>query len=249
MARFAVGLSLALLLSILAFSQSDPQALAFAAQSMSAMTGGATISDITFNGNATRTVGSDVGTGPATFYGKGQYESRLNLALSNGTRTEIRNSTNSAQGEWLDSNNNAYPFAQFNCLTDAVWFYPPLSSLSSASNSNTYQVLSYIGLETLNGESVQHIQSVWFGLALTTTDFYLDASTLLPVQINFNGHPDTDVSTNIPFQILFSNYQNLSGMLIPYHVQEIVNGNLLLDFSASSAAVNSGLSDSLFTIQ
>ena len=165
MARFAVGLSLALLLSILAFSQSDPQALAFAAQSMSAMTGGATISDITFNGNATRTVGSDVGTGPATFYGKGQYESRLNLALSNGTRTEIRNSTNSAQGEWLDSNNNAYPFAQFNCLTDAVWFYPPLSSLSSASNSNTYQVLSYIGLETLNGESVQHIQSVWFGLA------------------------------------------------------------------------------------
>jgi hypothetical protein len=247
MARFDVYVSLVVLISSLAAAQSGPQAITYAAQSISALSGGTAISDITLNGSATRTVGADVESGPATYYGKGQYESRLNLNLSNGNRTEIRTATNGPQGEWIDSNGNANPYAQFNCLTDSVWFYPALTSLSFS--GSTSQVLSYIGLETLNGESVQHLQSVWFGMSLTTTDFYLDAGTLLPVQMNFNGHPDTDASTNIPFQVVFSSYQNVGGALIPYHVQEYVNGNLLLDFTASSSVLNSGLPDTLFTLQ
>jgi hypothetical protein len=237
-------------LSLVASAQSNPQALQYAAQAISALTGNTTVSDITINANATRTVGSDVGTGTATFYAKGQYESRIDMVLSTGNRSEILNGANQSagpQGEWIDSGGNPHLYSSFNCMTDASWFYPAFSSLAFTSNPN--QVLSYVGAETLNGESVQHLQSTWNGSALTTMDFYLDASTYLPVAVNFNIHPDNDSSTNISVQVLFFNYQNVTGVLIPFHVQELLNGTVLLDATATSAVINSGLSDNLFTIQ
>jgi hypothetical protein len=231
-------------------AQSDPQALQYAAQAITALTGGTTVSDITISGNATRTVGSNVGTGSANFYAKGEYESRIDMTLSTGNRSEIINTSNplnSPQGEWIDANGNANPYSPFNCMTDPVWFYDALSSLAFTNNSN--QVLSYVGLENLNGESVQHLNSVWNGSALTSMDFYLDASTFLPAAANLTIHPDSDATTNIPVQVLFSNYQSVNGILVPFHIQELLSGTVLLDFTAISAVINSGLSDSLFTIQ
>jgi hypothetical protein len=246
--RFALLLTLGFfVLSTIALAQSDPQAITFATQSIAALTGGATVTDVTLTGNATRTVGSDVGSGPANFYAKGLYESRLDLNLNTGTRSEIRNSSNGPQGEWLGSDGTPYPYSSFNCLTDPVWFFPIFSSLASANDPN--QTLTYIGLETLNGESVQHLHSVWSGQQLTAMDFYLDAATFLPVAINFSAHPDNDPVTNTAMQILFSDYQNVNGVLVPYHIQELLNGTLLLDFTATSSIVNSGLLDSLFAIQ
>lgn len=247
MARFAVGVSLVLLFSSFAVAQSDPQALTYAAQSIAAMTGGTPIADVTLTGTATRTLGSDVGTGPATFYAKGQYESRVDLNLDSGNRSEIRNSSTAAQGQWIGSDGTAHRYSSFNCMTDTAWFFPALSSLAFSNNSN--QVLSYAGLETLNGASVQHLVSVWSGDPSTTTDYYLDAATFLPVQVNFSAHPDTSPTTNVAMQIVFSSYQNVNGALVPYHVQELLNGNVLVDFTATSSVVNSGLSDSLFVIQ
>ena len=60
---FTIGL---FALPTISLAQSDPQALAFAAQSLAALTGGTTVNDVTLSGNATLTVGSDVGSGTAT---------------------------------------------------------------------------------------------------------------------------------------------------------------------------------------
>jgi hypothetical protein len=227
---------------------SDPQALTLAAQSIAALTSGASIADFTLSGNVTRTAGSDVQTGSATLYGKGQNESRLDLGLSGGERTEIRNYTGaSPQGQWLGPDGTVTPFVQFNCLTDAIWFFPALSSLASA--SDPHQTLSYVGLETQNGSSVQHLRSLWFGQQISQTDLYLDATTLLPVSISINVHPDDDSSINIPVQVQFSNYQRVNSVLVPYHVQQFLNGGLLLDITVTNAVLNSGLSDNLFAIQ
>jgi hypothetical protein len=226
---------------------SDPQALTLASLSVAALTGGTAVTDITLTGNSTLTIGSDVGSGPAKLSAKGRYESRLDLNLDNGQRTEIRNSTGGPLAEWIGADGSSHLFALANCMTDAVWFYPTFSSLASANDPN--QTLSYIGLETLNGASVQHLHSVWSGQDFTSSDFYLDATTLLPVATSFNAHPDDDPTKNIAVQVLFSTYENLSGVQVPYHIQELFNGVLLLDFTATTAAVNSGLQDSLFAIQ
>jgi hypothetical protein len=76
----------------------------------------------------------------------------------------------------------------------------------------------------------------------------LDASTYLPVALTFNAHPDNDAGTNIPVEIDFSNYQQVNGVQIPFHVQKFLNGPLFLDVTVQSAVVNSGVPPSAFSV-
>ena len=86
-------------------------------------------------------------------------------------------------------------------------------------------VLSYIGLETRNGESVQHIQSYMYQpnqsaltptpQQLSTMDFYLDAITFLPSAVTFNAHPDNNATANLLLEVDFSNYQAVNGVVVP----------------------------------
>lgn len=233
--------------------QSDPQAVTYAAQSIAALTGGTTISDVTLTGSVSWNGGTDTGT--ATLRALGVGESRMDLALTGGTRTEIRDAqTGTSLGQWFAPNYASGYFAYQNCSTDAVWFFPALGSLAAGSNV----VLSYIGQESRNGENVQHIQSYVYqsspyGLSpspqqLSTMDFYLDATTLLPAAIAFDAHPDSDATSNILVEVDFSNYQTVGGVIVPMHIQRYQQGNLMDEVSVSGASFNTGLSLSIFTI-
>lgn len=212
----------------LAQNQSDPQALAFAAQSITAMVGNSTITDVTLTGNVTWTGSGTPESGTATLLALGTSESRMNLALPTGTRTEIRDSsTGLAQGEWIAESGASGAFSPQNTLTDAAWFFPALGSLTAGSSV----LLSYVGAETRNGESVQHLQSYLNQSGslpagfpsvqqLSTIDFYLDASTFLPSAVVFNAHPDNDANSNLVTEIDFSNYQMISGVNVPTRIQK-----------------------------
>jgi len=257
--RQSLIFALILTVSSLALAQgqpaSDPQALAFAAQSIAAITGGSSVNDVTLTANAAWT-GSDTETGNATLKALGTGESRVDLVLSGGTRTEIRDaSTGFAQGKWTAQDGSSGPFESHNCFTDAVWFFPTLTSLSAGANV----VLSYIGPETRNGTEVQHLQSYIYQPSqnaggdpspqqLSTMDFYLDASTLLPVAITYNMHPDEDANANILVEIDYSHYQMLGGVSVPLRIQRYSQGTLLLDLTVTSAEFNIGLALSTFAI-
>jgi hypothetical protein len=83
MARFVLGMPLILLLVSLAPAQnppqSDPQAVSFASQSIVALTGGTTVSDVTMTGSLTWSGRTDIL--PFSNQVEGQYDS-INL-LSN----------------------------------------------------------------------------------------------------------------------------------------------------------------------
>lgn len=233
---------------------SDPQAVAYASQSIAALIGSASISDVTLTGSVTWN-GSGTDTGTATLEALGTGESRMDLALTSGTRTEIRDAqTGTALGQWVNPDTSSGYFAFQNCQTDAVWFFPALGSLAAGSNV----VLSYVGQETWNGGQVQHIQSYIYQpnpppvgptpQQLSTIDFYLDASTLLPVAVTFNSHPDNNASANLPVEVDFSNYQSMNGVVVPAYVQKYQQGNLLVDIVVTGAAFNTGLSLSIFAI-
>jgi len=232
-------------------SVSDPQALNYAAQSIAAM-GSLVVNNVTLTGSVTWMAGSDTENGTATFLASSTGESRMDLALSSGTRTEIRDaSTGSPRGKWIAPNGASGKFAFHNCQTDAVWFFPVLSSLAAGPDI----VLSYVGRENHDGQDVQHIRAYrsFQGAPdifqrLATMDFYLYATTLLPSAITFNNHPDNDMSRNITMEVTFSNYQPMSGMNIPLHVQQFVEGTLVLDITISNAAFNTGIALSNFAI-
>src|SRR5213594_1742334 len=161
MARFVVALSLSLFAASLALAQnppaSDPQALSFVAQSIVAMTQGAAITDVTITGNANWIAGSDNETGQLTLRAKGVAESRIDLNLSGGTRTEIRNDTAGfPQGESIRPDGSVRAWATHNCWINASWFFPALSFLSATSDPTL--VFSYIGLETHRQATVQHLR-------------------------------------------------------------------------------------------
>jgi hypothetical protein len=233
---------------------SDPQALAYAAQSIAAMTDGVAISDVTLTGNVTWNAGgTDAGTASLKALGSG--ESRMDLSLTSGTRSEIRDAqTGAPLGQWIAPNNASGRFAFQNCWTDAVWFFPAFGSLAAGPNV----VLSYVGQTTWNGEQVQHIQSYVYqpnqsGLTpspqrLSTLDFYLDATTLLPAAVTFNAHPDNNANANLLVEVDFSNYQTVSGVVVPMHIQRYLQGNLMVDVVVTGASFNTGLSLSIFTV-
>lgn len=235
---------------------SNSQALSYAAQSIASLTGGNSINDVTLTGTVTWTAGSDTETGTATLSALGTGESRMDLALSTGTRTDIRDSsTGTPLGKWITQGNASGMFAFHNCQTDAVWFFPALGSLVGGANV----VFSYVGLETRNSMNVQHIQSYMYQSissasskpslqTLSTMDFYLDATTLLPSAITFNAHPDNNAGANISVEVDFSNYQAVEGITVPMHIQKYVQGTLTIDLTVSSAVFNTGLSLSTFAV-
>jgi hypothetical protein len=257
--RVAVGVCLFAVLALSSvFGQnpptSSPQAVAYAAESIAALTGGITISDVTLTGSVTWN-GSESGT--ATLLVLGMGESRMDLALAIGTRTEIRDAqTGVPLGQWIAPSNASGLFAPQNCATDAAWFFPALGSLAAGPNV----VLSYIGQQTWNGTNVQHIQSYVYNAIqpppgpgpssqqLSTMDFYLDATSLLPVAITFNAHPDNNSGINLPVETDFSNYQTIGGITVPMHIQKYQQGDLMIDVVVSGAAFNTGLQLSIFTV-
>jgi hypothetical protein len=235
---------------------SDPQALAYAAQSIAALTGGTQINDVTLTGSVIWTAGSDTESGTAKLKALGVTESRLDLMLTGGTRSEVRDSsTGTAFGQWILPGHSSGYFSPENCFTDPVWFFPALGSLSGGPSV----VLLYVGQEARNGATVQHIRSYSTASAqsptpgptvqqLSTVDFYLDSGTLLPSAVAFNSHPDTDPSTNIPIEVDFSLYQSNGGVMVPQRIQRYLQGSLSVDMSITGVTVNSGLTMSTFAI-
>ncbi len=83
---------------------------------------------------------------------------------------------------------------------------------------------------------------------LSQMEIYLDPTTLLPLSLAFNVHPDGDANTNIPIEIRYSNYQAVNGVQVPFHIQRFINGTLFLDLTVQSVTINSGISASAFTL-
>ena len=227
-------------------------------QSLAALQGSTPIADVTLSGTARRIAGSDDETGTGVFKAISG-ASRVDLALSDGPRSEVENLTGATPaGSWSGPDAVSHSISYHNLMTDPSWFFPALS-IARALSSSAYAT-SYVGQETYNGQSVQHLQIWQVGTVqmppgvptlqhLSQIDFYLDSTTVLPAAITFNTHPDNDMGLDLPIEIRFSGYQAVNGARIPFHVQKFLNNNLLLDLQFTNAQPNSGLSDSLFNVQ
>lgn len=228
-------------------------------QALAALTGGTPIVDATLTASVTRGTGSAKQTATATLKARGSGQSRIDVSTATQFR-EIRNDP-SVASYFYGADGTWHEMSVHNCWTDAAWFFPALSSLAASASPGV--VVSYRGQETLAGTVVNHLRfsravtpPVTLSTAypklvarLSTVDMYLDATTSLPVAETFNMHPDNDAGKDLPAQITYSDYRKVNGALIPFRVQEYLQGGLWLDVWVTSATANSGLTDSDFIAQ
>ncbi|HKI12751.1 MAG TPA: hypothetical protein VKA02_11595 [Candidatus Acidoferrum sp.] len=84
---------------------------------------------------------------------------------------------------------------------------------------------------------------------MTQVDLYLDPTTSLPVSYVFNSHPDNNAGLDIPTEIRYSDYKNVGGVQIPFHVQKFINNTLTLDLQFQNASLNTGITAAQISAQ
>jgi len=241
----------------------DAQALALIQKTLSVLNGPlGVVNDVVISGTATRSAGSDVQQGQITLRALGATQSRVDFQSGTGTSSDVRNidQRNVPHGFAVSKDGSVHNQAGHNTLTDAVWFLPSLSFLSKASKPTT--TVSYIGQESRNGISVQHIRLALQNPSpkvptivnthigwLSQTDFYLDPGSSLPVAVTFNIHPDENALVAIPVEIDFSDYRAIGGIQVPFRIKKLVNGTLFDDITVQTAQVNTGLTAPVFAAQ
>lgn len=234
---------------------SDAAAVLLAQKSIAALTKGNSVVDVTLTANVTSIFGSDNEIGTGTFSAKGTMQSRVELRLSGGTRTDVRSVTNgSPAGAWGKDGAPPTAYANHNCWTDAAWFFPALSSLMQTSNPNF--IFKYIGQEQHGGVATQHIrvfqtdqQDNGTLQRLSTSDFYLDTNSAMPVAVGSYAHADSDMNIDILSEVRFANYQTVSGIRVPFHLQRMFNGGVVLDVIVTGVTLNTGLLDRSFILR
>jgi hypothetical protein len=231
-------------------SSASPQAGQILQQALAALNGTTTTRDVTLTGSAHYIAGSDDETGTGTLEAIATGASSMQLALPSGPRTEVRNlSANPPTGTWSGPDGVSHTIAYHNLLNEPCWFSPVAAITRLIASPGS--VDTYVDAETLGSQSVQHISvsqqpptvSVIPALFphLTQIDLYLDSSTFLPAAVTFNVHPDENQLADIPIEVRFSDYRNVNGTQVPFHIQRYINNGLILDFQANSATLNSGL--------
>lgn len=221
--------------------------------SLAAQSGPLSIQDAVLNGTAERIIGADDQTAPIQLKATASGLARSDMNLAAGTLTEIRQAMSSGtSGVWSNGDGQSHPIAGHNLLTDAAWYFPLFVIQRLLSDPNAS--VTFVGLEGRIAhfqatESAQLSSPAGASAQIahwSQIDLYLDSTTLLPVRLSFNTHPDNNGLLDIPVTVDFSSYQTVNGATVPMHVQRSVNGTRLLDIQVQSASFNTGLTPSTF---
>jgi hypothetical protein len=236
----------------------DSQATTLLQRALVALSGGNPLSDVTLSGTARRIAGSDDDTGTAVLKAVATGASRTDLSLSSGQRTEVCDlSAASPAGTWSGPDRVSHPIANHNLVSGPAWFFPAFTIARRPSASG--YIAAYVGRESRNSLAVEHVSlsqqvatspdAIALFQHLSQVEIYLDSTTLLPVALTFNSHPDNDAGLDIPSEIRYSDYRAVNGIQVPFHIQKYVNNTLTLDFQAQAVALNTGLTAAQFTAQ
>jgi hypothetical protein len=229
--------------------QRDPQAVALLQQSVSVM--GVPPSDSTATGNVTIVAGSLTQQGTVTILTKGSTETSIQFQVPNNPWTAVFASNQANKVE--TSQTTVYPLelaASSQCL------YFPLPYLYGVLNNADYSI-RYIGQETVGSSAANHIvvQNTFSSSSMyqflspfTAADIWIDASSGLPLKIGMVRREGGGSAPKIPFSVVYSNYQTVSGVRYPFTIQEYITETLWATTNIQSVAFNTGLTDSTFAV-
>jgi len=258
------------LVSMPASAQQTSQGASILQQSLAALTGGATVTDVTMTGTVTVLSGSTTASGTITLVGTVAGQSQLTLALPSGNWVTTENfATNPRTSSVAGPSGTTQDTAPEELMGPSpAWFCPVLVIINAAVPNNF--VVSYVGQETSNGSPAQHV-AIWPqavnsfpvssggpqappGPSLPSSrpgqqELYVNPSTFLPETLVLrvrgygtkNSVPDPTQPMSLTEEVLFSNYQQVAGGVAAFHVQVLLGGTPLMDIQLSSVRFNTGV--------
>lgn len=224
----------------------NPQLQSVLAQARAALFTASQPTSISFDGTFTSTAGSLTKNGSAhlTLGASGTY--LISLTTADGATTESRSTTDNGATScnWTDEQGVVHKAASLNCTLPA-WFFPGLNLLSSSSDTDE---LSWTPTSYFTDSCGNHLR---FQLALSGVtsaqedpqtsspfDLVLAPNTSLPAYALFTARADNPgVYMGIPVRIKYSDYRNVSGVMVPFRMQRFVNGSLVLDLTITAASI------------
>ncbi len=114
----------------------------------------------------------------------------------------------------------------------------------------------FIGAETVNGVLTNHIQLCTSSpdqnftdiVSFATKDVWVANDTGLPIEISVLVF-DSEGVPAVSLTAVFDNYQSISGVLYPFHIQVSSNGTLYNTITITSVAFGVGLTDQDFPLR
>jgi hypothetical protein len=204
------------------------------------------VSSVQMSGTANWNYGSDQQTGTVTLQANANGQSRMLLQLSSGSRVETQNQFSDSQRQctWSGIDAVVHDSASHHCWTDTVWFLPQITmQLGAGATDDNASATAAPDGKIVHVHHERHPIGVRDnGTAkllahLSAVDLDIDATSGLPLELNFAAHPDNDAGTDIPVQVQFSDYRSVNGVTMPFHIQKFINNSLVLDLQISTAQV------------
>jgi hypothetical protein len=224
----------------------DPQAVAIVQTALTAMDGSGLVGAIQGSvESGTTTDSSAPESSPATFistYAGGQF--REEVTSASGGHVLVSNA--GAPQDYRDGSWQAQPSV---VTRTNLPFHVPALVLSYDLNDSVY-AFTYLGTTTVSSNNVVHIRIVdvsdLAGQQFTAQDWYFNSATGLPARVQFKVPTTPQPKDALPETIDFSNFQVVSGVLVPFQLA-ITVGPLNFLATASSVTFNTSINASQFT--
>lgn len=207
----------------------------------------ATLVDVQLTGSASWHLGSDNDKGTITLKARPDGKSRIDLQLPSGTRSEVHVNDVRDPHTYFNDGSSWKESAVHNSWPDANWFFPMFSA--AANGSERAFALSSIGTNKVRAQFTaagQKASATKLIEVLSTTDFTLDPGSGLPVSMRWSTHPDDNFNVSVAVEVRYSDYRDVNGVKVPFHIQRFLNGSLQLDITISSVVFNPGVPASDF---
>lgn len=252
------GMYLSILIGSLGFGQTsnqgpqrDPQALAIlvnavnAAGGLPALTG---VSDYTASGHITL-YWDQVLDGNVTLTGRA-FDYRIDASLPDGTLSWFI-LKNQGMKKDIDGTVTSLLYQQVTSLETLTF---PLIQIAKAVSDASVNV-SYSGIFTRAGQQVYGVHIRTLALPyfvndmrskLVDKDFYFDVNSFQVLAVEDFAFPTTGIANGIRRQVLFSNYQQVQGVSVPFAIIDAVGNQTLTFVTISQISFNAGYTDSQF---
>jgi len=138
--------------------------------------------------------------------------------------------------------------ANFSCSRSVPWFAPWLASATSA-NGSTQQTDISNGAGKASGQRILSFSTVaqpsktplpqsdavtTYRTAKTQFQVTYDLGNSLPTRMDFADYLDSGMSRKIDTYVLFSDYREESGVMVPHHIERYVQRTLQADIHITS---------------